>query len=416
MAEVRPAEEERVHAIVDGGRAANVFTSLSAVPLIGGVCDVAKKILDDVREYEGNAEDAAEAGRCVLDVLDFLLVLTRREDALPEKREDKVREAMEDLELLLGDFKAAVQEFGTRGFFKRAWNLRKYNVGTLSRIDGMIRDKLDFLANLYGLARDARVVQHSPRVMPYKLEAVLLKYVDERHDSDEKALQDAATVGGVHPEETRAALAALDYSQDQSPPLLEEKNYSRLKELIFLLKRAVERGDAAAVRLAGKTVSEVMAKTCLLTIYRKCLVVQLLAASFADDAKTIGALLERAPEIIHEMLSDVGGAALALSALHISAMRGNIDAVKKLKNMNGDFTIPDACKRTPLHHAAARGHAKVISYFLLHCGVDVNAKDRDDWTALMCASHEGFLNVVERLVEIGYADVNSGRLNDHANF
>ncbi|KAJ8604649.1 hypothetical protein CTAYLR_006523 [Chrysophaeum taylorii] len=195
--------------------------------------------------------------------------------------------------------------------------------------------------------------------------------------------------------------------------MTEKKSRFLLKEFSALLKRAFERFDDAAVQNAREKVLELMDDTSSLALCEEGFVLQLLVASFADETKTIEALLEKAPTIIHETLSDVGGACWALSALHVSAMRGNLEAITKLKNMNGDFTISDARKRTPLHHAAARGHANVVLYLVKYCGVDVNAVDCSDRTALMHASYEGFLDVVVCLVDVGNADVNAGFDDDY---
>ncbi|KAJ8607557.1 hypothetical protein CTAYLR_010793 [Chrysophaeum taylorii] len=277
-------EVERVDALVDSGL--DIITTIStigtAIPLISGACGMARLIFLDVRKYKDKADDVVQAGRRVLDVLEFLRLLAH-------------------IAQLLEEFKTAVEKFGEPGFFKRFWKLRKY-AGTLSRLDGEIRDKLDFLTNA--------------------LEEALEKYVDERLDKDERALEDVAKEGGVDPEETTTAL-----------------------------------------------VFEVIAKTFSLDVYEKGLVLPLLVESFADDTKTIEALLEKTPHIIHEKLSDVGGACWALSALHVSAMRGNLNAIRRLKNMNGDFTIADARQRSPLHRAAAHGHVNVVWHLLVRCGV-----------------------------------------------
>ncbi|KAJ8599877.1 hypothetical protein CTAYLR_005375 [Chrysophaeum taylorii] len=405
-------EVERVDAIVDRGL--DIVTTLltigKAIPLISAPCGVAKEILEDVRKYKNKANDVVQAGRRVLDVLEFLRLLAPRVHELTPESKREVRAAMEDITRLLVEFETAVKKFGEPGFFERAWKLRKY-AGTLSRLDGEIRDKLDFLTNAYGLARDAHV-EGLIRGIPYELEQALKKYADKRHDDDERALKDVAKEGGVDPEETTTALVVLHQKMDELV-VLEKEIYVKLEGQDALLKRAIERFDGAAVQNAREKVVEVMAKTCSLDVYEKGLVLQLLVASFADDTKTIEALLEKAPDIIHEKLSDVGGACWALSALHVSAMRGNIKAIKKLRNMNGDFTIADARQRMPLHHAAAHGHVNVVSYLLRHCGVDVNAKDRSDRTALMRASYEGFLDVVVCLVDVGKADVNAGYDDDY---
>ncbi|KAJ8599628.1 hypothetical protein CTAYLR_005382 [Chrysophaeum taylorii] len=336
------------------------------------------------------------AGRRVVGVLEFLEILAHRVEGLPVADAHKMHETMSELTELLDEFKVAVKEFGCRGYLRRLVKLRKYT-GTLSALDEKIREKLEMLCRLYALARDAHV-EGLLRALPYKLEEALLKCVDKRHGDVAITLEEAAKESGVDPEEIRTALSGLHEEHDENKSLLNENN-DLLKELTTLLKRALELGDGAAVQRAGARAVE----------NASC---KLLVASFADKTKTIETILEKAPNIIHKKLSVVGGAAWALSALHVSAMRGNLKAVKKLKNMNGDFNIPDEHQRTPLHHAAAHGHVLVVSYLLMHCHVNVDAGDRNDRTALMRASYGGFLEVVEFLVEKGNADVNVGYDDD----
>ncbi|KAJ8600097.1 hypothetical protein CTAYLR_003449 [Chrysophaeum taylorii] len=394
----RREKVERVDAIVENGLniIETLLTIAKAIPVVGGICGVAKEILVDVRKYKDKADDVAQAGRRVLGVLEFLRLLASRVDKLAPESTREVRAAMEAIKQLLEEFKAAVKEFGKPDFFIKAWTLRRY-AGTLSRLDEKMRDELDFLTKAYGLARDENV-EGLLEDITYKLEEALQKYVDAR--DDDKALEDAAEEGGVDPKEATTALKELHRKMD-------ELNF-QIEELIAEFTLALERSDDAAVQNVDDKLSQLMAETSSRRVRKKCLVLQLLVASFAGDTKTIEALIEETPTIIHEQLSKVGGACWALSALHISALCGNLMAIQTLKNMNGDFTIADAHKRTPLHHAAARGHVKVVSYLLRHCGVDVDAVDRRDRTPLMRASYEGFIDVVEKLVNLGKADVNAG--------
>ncbi|KAJ8599862.1 hypothetical protein CTAYLR_005624 [Chrysophaeum taylorii] len=265
-------------------------------------------------------------------------------------------DGIEEVASLVDEYLMAVHEFGKPGFFARAWKLRKY-VGT--RLDEKLCTMLP-----------------GARLIPYKLEAALRKFSDCGDDAFD------ANEGGIDLEELRTAFEELH--QEEKVPLEETQ-----------LIRAIERFDEAAVRYADEKMSAVMAETTSLTVYAKGLVLRLLVAAFADDTKTIETIMEVAPNIVS-------------CATHVAAMRGNTNAIMKLKDMKGDFTIPDGRHRTPLHHAAAHGHAKVVSYLLLHCQVNVDAKDHSDRTALMRASFEGFLDVVICLVDVGKADVNIG--------
>ncbi|KAJ8611491.1 hypothetical protein CTAYLR_010308 [Chrysophaeum taylorii] len=327
-----------------------------------GICGVAKEILLDVRRLRSRAKDVAQAGRRVVDVLDFLLLARGRVD-----EEDTLLE----LEQLLEDLKYAVREYGKSGFLKRMWRQRRHAGSKISLVDEKIRDKLEFLTQAYGVVRDSHV-ELLLRTHVYKLEEALGRFSGEEFDSDAKALEEVAREGGVDAEESRVALAALAG---------DEKNYAVFKATAEQLMRAIERNDEVAVVAAAEKAE----KTEHRTLTEPALAIRLVAASFLGDTRVVEAVLQEAPDIVHETLGP-------WAAPHVAAFRGNLDTLELL----GHFEVRDARDRTPLHHAAARGQVEVVR-FLVEKVVDLEAKDCDDRTALMVAAYAGRVDVVECL-------------------
>lgn len=60
----------------------------------------------------------------------------------------------------------------------------------------------------------------------------------------------------------------------------------------------------------------------------------------------------------------------------------------------------DSRKRTLLHYASIKGQTHVVEW-LLHAGANVNARDRDGWTALLCAAMKGHTDCVRVLLGAG---------------
>ena len=61
----------------------------------------------------------------------------------------------------------------------------------------------------------------------------------------------------------------------------------------------------------------------------------------------------------------------------------------------------------PLQAACTNGSVISVEYLMLHPTVDVNAKDANNSTALICAAEEGHANVVELLLRNTLLDVNA---------
>jgi hypothetical protein len=75
--------------------------------------------------------------------------------------------------------------------------------------------------------------------------------------------------------------------------------------------------------------------------------------------------------------------------------------------------VDDGC--APLHEAAARGHAGVVSVLIATAGVDLNAAMSDDElagaTPLFLAAESNRLDVVKLLIAAG-ADVSKAQVDD----
>lgn len=116
-----------------------------------------------------------------------------------------------------------------------------------------------------------------------------------------------------------------------------------------------------------------------------------------------------APKAILKMLKAAAGEQgqskeLAGILLCTAAGKGDLAAVKRAIEQDGlNADAMDADRRTPLHHAAAEGRAKVVRY-LLDRGADVNkpcGKKPPRETALQAAVTWGKLDVVKMLIEAG---------------
>ena len=90
----------------------------------------------------------------------------------------------------------------------------------------------------------------------------------------------------------------------------------------------------------------------------------------------------------------------------IEAVKNNdINRVNSILN-NGKENInaKDRDGWTALIWASCKGDLEIVK-LLVESGADIDAKDNDGWTALMRASWRGYSEIVQYLVEIG-ADIN----------
>jgi ppGpp synthetase/RelA/SpoT-type nucleotidyltranferase len=94
--------------------------------------------------------------------------------------------------------------------------------------------------------------------------------------------------------------------------------------------------------------------------------------------------------------------------LLISASRtGDYRRVKQLLEDGVDVNAADIDQRTALHHASLRGHVQVVGLLLARDDIDVNATTLAKWTALHHASVNGHEQVVELLLARDGVNVNA---------
>jgi FOG: Ankyrin repeat len=86
------------------------------------------------------------------------------------------------------------------------------------------------------------------------------------------------------------------------------------------------------------------------------------------------------------------------TSLTLGAKYGNIPRAKQIL---GYYSVKVDSKnfygRTPLAHAATRGHSGIVDLLLQDSGVDVNSKNNYGNTVLVLAAEEGHETVIKRL-------------------
>ena len=101
-------------------------------------------------------------------------------------------------------------------------------------------------------------------------------------------------------------------------------------------------------------------------------------------------------------MEDIDG----MTPLFVAVRNGQMDIVEYfLQYCNVDCQCWDNCKKTPLHHAASKGHLKIVQ-LLLESGVSANPIDKKGWSPLMAAVNGGHLAVVKEMLNISSVDIN----------
>ncbi|XP_018563285.1 uncharacterized protein LOC108905016 [Anoplophora glabripennis] len=85
------------------------------------------------------------------------------------------------------------------------------------------------------------------------------------------------------------------------------------------------------------------------------------------------------------------------TALHLAALRGNLDIVKFLVTHGGDLSIRDKSGSTALHLAASKGHLS-ITKFLVELGTPVDSRNIDGLNSLHLAASGNHFDIVKFLV------------------
>ena len=128
------------------------------------------------------------------------------------------------------------------------------------------------------------------------------------------------------------------------------------------------------------------------------------------DATLVGEVLSSGVVTDVNKMSPVG-----LTALHQSALDGNLPCAKTLVLNGADVNIVDSDGWTPLHAAAASGHTEIVK-FLLQAGSDYSAKTDDEKTAYDLATRRAIKRMLLRVssgkgVDPDEEDMSDGELS-----
>ncbi|KAM0436592.1 hypothetical protein ACHAPT_002300 [Fusarium lateritium] len=102
-----------------------------------------------------------------------------------------------------------------------------------------------------------------------------------------------------------------------------------------------------------------------------------------------------------------------LTPLTLAIKLGNVEMVQSLLYYGAKAHIPDKHKRSPVHHAAARGVPKILDLLFEVPDVKVGMHDTDGVTALHLAASGGCIDIIRKLLEKG-ADCNARSKEDYS--
>ncbi len=132
--------------------------------------------------------------------------------------------------------------------------------------------------------------------------------------------------------------------------------------------------------------------------------VGMIANIHTADAATFGTRLPEVPKLVDPMTlnsaelnarDSTGNTPLTLAVRHENAQ---LETIKQLLNRGALPNVPDNNKMTPLHWAARKGHANIMTLLIKRGGV-VNAQDSFGMTPLMFAAGNNAPELVEVLLK-----------------
>ena len=90
--------------------------------------------------------------------------------------------------------------------------------------------------------------------------------------------------------------------------------------------------------------------------------------------------------------------------LHYAADQGRVDIVRLLCDRGADTKVRDCYGYAPLHRAVIHGRISVVKELIEERNAEINARDDDGRTALMCARTCHKYNIVSYLLDHGGID------------
>ncbi|KAL1503553.1 hypothetical protein AB1Y20_012032 [Prymnesium parvum] len=191
----------------------------AALPMIGGVCDVAKRILAFIRDTKSLVDDVLQSAERLLDVLELLRIMARNVDRIQDESKGAVEQRMRKLTNLLELLEQAIASLGGRGWLKKVWKVCR-SAQSLSSLDKELKATLEDLMRYYQLAHDANIA----RLLvdrEYALEVAVATQVEHRKqemgeseedalgalERDEEAIQTVALASGISPAEFKEEMS-----------------------------------------------------------------------------------------------------------------------------------------------------------------------------------------------------------------
>ena len=242
------------------GTSKTKFVIATVTPTVAVMCQLAQCILGDVRSLKDNADDVAEAGRKIADVLEFA-------EAMNAEQQAYLEEKMASLPKLLGGFQSCVRAFGEQAWLAKAWGTRKY--ATLAKLDRDITRALDAirleigreekLATLVletrqyplGMAMDKKIERKATRDGTKKDEAA------EKLSTDVDANQQVAEMGNVPDAVLREELKHISSGSNQNAKL--EAEIAKKDEVIMEARKEQARALCSKVAISyrmGESMTE----------------------------------------------------------------------------------------------------------------------------------------------------------------